>query len=943
MAEINIAPFVVSGSGGGSGTSAENIATILDSEGWQFDGESYTYGKFYKNVAPYIKIYGVINVDDIEINDHTMVIPADTIEEKITMYGAGYNASIGTKVDAVIKMHDAQISLSNNSVSIANFNNNVTINAGYSNDTISNYGANVSINAGGGNDTIHNYGDGVTIYAGYGSDKIYNYNGGTNGVAYQFGANEQNTTIVGFDATKDILQFLAVSTSLDNSAVSLSPDKKKITLNQGNTTVILYAGDNNTYSMSDQVQVSIGAASAANVAAAEENGENYAKKTLSIKQIVGTNASEDFGVNTTDEVNIMTGYGNDTVTNYGASVTINASGSGNDSLVNYGTGAIIDGGFGNDFIYNGNDETNQKVGNNASINAGGGNDTIHNYGDGVTINAGVGYDTIYNYNTGTNGVVYQFGANEQNTTIVGFDFAHDTLQFRNGTTPIEGTSVSLSPDKKKITFNQNNANVILYAGENNTYSMDTTIQVSIGAASAQNSANAARTVTPKILAGTSGSDNITNTSANITINSNNGNDVINNSATKVFIDAGSSGNDEITNSGTEVTSSTGTKTSINAGYGNDTIVNSAAEVTIYGGGGNDSIRNHSDGGVTYRFGANEGNNTIVGFNFEKDIIQFKDSTTLPDSSKVSLTSGYRKIELLEKNSRVILYANEGDRDYTFDDGIDISIGGTNAGRSKVKPGVLVGTTLADEFGTVTADNVRIVTFGGDDTLVTKAKSVLINAQGGGNKKITVDNKENDTANSDTGVSLMSGSGADTLTIKRNYTYVTDQGGLNKYNITSGKNTIIGATGAETFTVAGANNTINSGLGNDSGNNNSFYDGNGNDVFILQDNATGNTINSGIGNDSITSNGKGNYFVGNFSTTGYIDTISGWADNLDCFVFNTLENLTITQTISGSNVRLTFTQDDATYNVLLIDKGTGNTVRYTATPGNASSIQIYTIT
>ena len=93
------------------------------------------------------------------------------------------------------------------------------------------------------------------------------------------------------------------------------------------------------------------------------------------------------------KVTIDGGDGNDLIDNYCEGVIIKAGGD-DDRIYNYegGNNANIEGGAGNDYIYNG--DAYRGGGSNATIDGGEGNDSITNYGDNVSIVGGTGNDSL---------------------------------------------------------------------------------------------------------------------------------------------------------------------------------------------------------------------------------------------------------------------------------------------------------------------------------------------------------------------------------------------------------------------------------------------------------------------------------------------------------------------------------------------------------------------
>ena len=882
---------------------------------------------------------------------------------------------------------------------IFNKGNNVSINAGADVDKIFNYGDNVTIYGGAGNDSIinNNLAKSDTNRQGV----VYQF-GASEGIDTIFGFDFEKDTIK-FTRGTASLGNSSASLSADHKKITLIQNGTTVILYAGDDVygdvtynvysadgqddITLKAGDtvpdgytakqendadvtytlkertsHPVYDLTKSINWSIGAATAANSAI-----EGFTSGTLTVKAIGGSSANEEFGTNAIDNATISALTGNDSIVNTGNNVYINMGASGSNSVINSGTNVTIISGSGIDWIYNdasgdtvtintgaGNDSI-FNYGDNATINGGAGNDSITNGGDNVTIWAGAGNDTIVNLNDKTNdernGVVYQFSTNDGNTTIVGFDTEKDTIQFTRGTASLNNYNASISPDHKKIMLYSNSSNVVLY-NENGTYNLNTEINWSIGAASAANATIPGFTsgrIKPTIVAGTTLADEIVNRDANVTVMGGTQADTITNEAQNVVIREFGTAIDSIINTaanvtieamgGNDIIYNTGETTSINAGAQDDRIWNTADNVTIYGHSGNDSILNRNTGtsGVVYLFDASQGSNTIVGFNFEKDTIKFNRATTLPSNTNVSISADKTKIQIAQNATTVILRAEEGET-YDFDKGVKVSIGNASSDETLTSgtlyPRIVFGTSGADSFGTIAQDNVTIRPFNGADTITLKAASSWIEAINTQQGKTVVVENTSIPATESTGDTLRIGATNDTITISRDYTYYYDQGGQNKTTVDSSNDTIVVGTGNDTIWIdSGSNNTINTATGNDT-------------IFVGANAGTGNTINTGLGNDKIIiadAHTGGNYFVTAFSTTRYTDSISGWNDDSDCLIVGTLENLEITQEILGSNVTLTFTQGNNTANVMLVGKGAGNKVRYTATPGDASSMQIYTIT
>ena len=222
---------------------------------------------------------------------------------------------------------------------INNTKSKVIVNALAGNDNITNTAAEVSINAGTGNDVISLSGaaENVTVYGGKGNDNIY---GDSVGHIYQYSNGDGKDIINSFNEN-DTIQILSgsiASTSLNGSDFVINIDKGSITLKdveKGMTFTTVDAADNS-------------------------NTVTVPKVSFSPKA--------------------------DTYTNYDDEEYFNAL-AGNDSLENYGLSVTLDGNKGNDYLYNAGEES--------SILGGDGKDTIENFAADVMIDGGKDADYIY--------------------------------------------------------------------------------------------------------------------------------------------------------------------------------------------------------------------------------------------------------------------------------------------------------------------------------------------------------------------------------------------------------------------------------------------------------------------------------------------------------------------------------------------------------------------
>ena len=172
-------------------------------------------------------------------------------------------------------------------------------------------------------------------------------------------------------------------------------------------------------------------------------------------------------------------------------------GDGNDSLVavydEESKYATLDGGGGDDTIINGNAY--------ASIIGGVGNDSIYNFSwaSGSTINGGEGNDTIDLSNSGSN--VIQYASGDGNDVIVGYNYAHDTLQIAADSYSTTATNIRESESLFDVVVQFSNGSITLkdlnYSGLEN-FSLNIS-GAQITGDSSTSTANSAGTVSDDIL------------------------------------------------------------------------------------------------------------------------------------------------------------------------------------------------------------------------------------------------------------------------------------------------------------------------------------------------------------------------------------------------------------------------------------------------------------
>ncbi|MBR4151424.1 MAG: calcium-binding protein, partial [Selenomonadaceae bacterium] len=366
---------------------------------------------------------------------------------------------------------------------------------------------------------------------------------------------------------------------------------------------------------------------------------------------------DDYIENFYNNVTILAGHGNDTVSSYGGA-KYNSILGGNDSDYLYikNSSSTIEGGKDKDRFFITGDK-NIIYGND-------GDDQVSIKGSGNFFSGGAGDDLIIL--DGAKNVIIEYTAGDGTDAIYGYDTS-DVIKIKGEySTQISGNDVIIQvgkgglivKDAKDLKLNLNT----IEADENETLDNDTQggfTPFSSGivfAPSFQDNGEALR--------GTNTNDRIENTLSNIMIYSGDGNDTIINYGNNVTINAGN-GNDHVLNYGASV--------KVNGGDGDDYIYNEGSKTTINGGAGKDTVKNTGnnsliDGGADMDSINNSGEGTDINSGGGKDSI-------------VNEASNVRAYGYLDENyisntkSNVTLEGSE-DNDYIFNSGNSVSI---NAG------------------------------------------------------------------------------------------------------------------------------------------------------------------------------------------------------------------------------------------------------------------------
>ena len=534
---------------------------------------------------------------------------------------------------------------------------------------------------------------------------------------------------------------------------------------------------------------------------------------------------------------VLTGTsGNDTISNYGSYVTINA-GAGNDSIYNSSsaTNITIEGSEGKDSI--------EKFGNYVMIKGGADNDSIFSHGSNTTIEGGAGNDTIYSYySKGNSNSIIDGGAGDDKITHSQGDYATINAGAGDDSILSSGDNVTINAGAGNDKITNYGANVTIDAGEGNNY--------------------------------------ISSSASNVTIKAGAGNDSISNGTTgRNSIIEGGAGDDSIDNNGSNV--------QIYAGAGDDSIYNSKSYVTINAGEGNDSIRNYGQN-VLVQYSAGDGNDTISGLNSD-------DTLQITGASYYTTKSGYSDMIIGVGNDSILVQGGASSSvniQGTF-------IGGSKNINNQDYNTLLAGSAYNDSILN-TGSNVTIDALAGNDTIQNRGSNVQIYAGAGNDSidswtnYVTVDAGAGNDSIWNSGYYVSINAGEDDDYIYDSYCYnstinagtgndtVSLAGSGYSYSTLNAK--IYAGDGADFIYTSSNKNyiTIDAGAGNDTIQNYGSYvtitPGAGNDtVYIANSSGYGKNIlykySAGDGNDTIT--GLDSNDTLQISGSSYTTTTSGY--------------------------------------------------------------------
>ena len=789
--------------------------------------------------------------------------------------------------------------------SISNGSSNVTINTGDGDDSVYNYASTVSVDLGNGNDSIYNSGYVSTICAGAGDDTVKNYGTGVsvdlgdgNDSIYNSGSNISINTGAGNDTVRLSSSFHMPSTVRHESGNDIITNMITSDLLQlpgqtiGKTSVI---GDDLLVTVGNDKLTLLGA------------GNHAIRAQVGNGNIVTLNADKPARIhNNASIAMIVTGDGDDTVGNYGNTVSVD-SGDGNDSIYNDGKHSTVRAGKGDDtvefspLIYVSGYNPVYLVGGGGSDSligslTGGDSSVASGGGSGYTPRSGY----IYTYN------VFEYAPGDGNDIITGFNSSDSIRILDNAqySTLTEGSDVIVSLEGGNIRIKKYSAAPHIIGGtfviDNSDFDASITgtdnadlvynrggrTSIRTGAGDDSVSNYSAGEVS---IAAEAGNDFIYNSGETVTVRAGEGNDTVENRGGGALLDMGE-GNDSVLNynacyskvrggDGNDVIrSDTGSGNSLDGGNGNDTISNYSDYSFIDGGDGNDSINNHVNTGswgwyATVRGG--KGNDTVIGNSNSADVILYAsgDGNDLVQNfdalDTIRITDG-AEYDTLVSGSDVIISVGSGSLRLKNANANAINIeGGVYVDADKIIDNAVGNTVISGRKGndSVTNNGSNVTINGGagndfiynggslsaidggagNDSIYNEGSKVTI---GGGTGDDYIENRESDS------VSIEGGAGDDTI-----FNYDGDGSSINggtgdDYVENSGSlSAIDGGAGNDYILNGGSLSAIDGGAGDDyiynNGENATILGGDGNDIVVNQ--SSNSTVDGGAGNDSINNN------------------------------------------------------------------------------------------
>ena len=620
-----------------------------------------------------------------------------------------------------------------------------------------------------GADYIYNSADRVTIQPNGGNDTI---EGADFGELFLFDANDGNNIILNFGANDTLrasngtLQaitregedaIVSIKGASTSTAITLLGAANRNFITNGNALTVetLNPIDNGTDGMritgTDGADVITNSAARVTIQA---NGGN--------DSIVG---SELYG----ELYLFSSAHGDNTIANFGKNDTIKCTAGniatittlGNDAIVslvgtNYRGSVRLVGAAGLNFRQSGNvltvDAINyiDNASDNTLVTGTGGRDFITNSGNGVSIQSGAGSDTIEGSDFGE---MYLFASNTGNNVITNFG-KNDTIKCTAGNI---ATITTLGNDAIVSLQGTSYNGTITLLGAANLNLVRNGKFITVDAINTiNNSDNGVR------ITGTGGRDFITNSGANVTIQSNGGDDTIEGSTNgEVYVFGANGGNNLITNFDAE-------DTLIVSGGGIQTLATVGADVTVGLSGGNVTLQGAASLGLT------------------------ADGNTLTAAGSVAT---------LNNDADSTLIAGSDRADYIVNGGQGVSIQ-SNGGNDTVTGSDLYGEMYL--FSSADGDNV-ITNFGKNDTLKMTAGNTLAIETLGNDVVATLQGTKHTGT-----VRLID---AASLNIRKSSSYLVSSA-VNRVLNRRNNTTVNGTGNADLIENTGSNVTINGKGGND---------------------------------------------------------------------------------------------------------------------------------
>ena len=459
--------------GDGNNTIVNGNGDIFDDDGSNVLIKSGTGSDSISNSGQ--KVFIVSNDGNDTILNSAGTVSIDAGDGNDSIENGGYNVSInaGDGDDSINNWRGPNVTIDcgkGNDYIVNTASKNITITGGADNDSIRNYSSFVSIDGGDGDDSIYNDGSYVTIDCGKGNDTLinngyishdvyYTYSYLSSNVLFKYSSGDGNDKIYGFRADSTlIISGATYSSVVIGNDMILTVGNNKITLDGAATLSSVHIDGTLTTSSAN-----VGLTANGTVSNTIISGTSYADsiKNTGNKVTINANADNDTINNAGSSVRIDAGAGSDRVYNNSTDSTgVFINGNADDDYIENGyygiaSDATIDGGTGNDTIWNGESRV--------SINGNAGNDSVYSYAPEVTISGGAGSDTLWN--DWGQVVLFKYAEGDGNDTIQGFN-ASSTLQ-------ISGSEYSSAISGDDVIITVGDGSILLVGAKDMTINIET--------------------------------------------------------------------------------------------------------------------------------------------------------------------------------------------------------------------------------------------------------------------------------------------------------------------------------------------------------------------------------------------------------------------------------------------------------------------------------------